>query len=268
MLQAAGVDLAALRDEIAARYGLTIDLRTLAALAQDGRVHRPDIEVLEAVALILGVRVDDLLDVRAMEPAEAVSASDDVLLDAERDARLRDLTELRDRGDRLLTEAEVRELETLIAQAGRAPSARACPSAQGGYGDYGVGVEVAAASGVSTATAVVASASVSASASGVSTATAVVLAAASGVAAACGASCRRCPPRWRPWTEAWCTLSCFPVPPGRPWAEAAAGRTRAAASTATANERRERVMVMWVILFPFRFVLPVGPVQCGPWHLQ
>jgi transcriptional regulator with XRE-family HTH domain len=99
MLQAAGVDLAALRDEIAARYGLTIDLRTLAALAQDGRVQWPDIEVLEAVALILRVWVDDLLDVRAMELAEAVSVvSDDVLLDAERDARLRDLAELRDRG--------------------------------------------------------------------------------------------------------------------------------------------------------------------------
>ena len=95
VLQAAGVDLEALRDEIAARYGLTIDLRTLAALALDGRVQRPDIEVLEAVALIVGVRVDDLLDVHAMEPAEAVSVvSDDVLLDAERDARLRDLAEL------------------------------------------------------------------------------------------------------------------------------------------------------------------------------
>jgi transcriptional regulator with XRE-family HTH domain len=120
-LQAAGVDLEALRAEIAARYGLTVDLRTLAALAQDGRVQRPDIEVLEAVALILRVRVDALLDVRSTEPAEAVSVvSDDVLLDAERDARLRDLAELRDRGDRPLTEAEVRELETLIAQAGRA----------------------------------------------------------------------------------------------------------------------------------------------------
>jgi transcriptional regulator with XRE-family HTH domain len=100
---------------------LAIDLHTLAALAQDGRVQRPDIEVLEAVALILGVRVDDLLNVRAMEPAEAVSVvSDDVLLDVERDARLRDLTERRDRGDRPLTEAEVREWETLIAQAGSA----------------------------------------------------------------------------------------------------------------------------------------------------
>ena len=120
-LREAGVDLENLRAVIAARYGLTIDRRTLAALAQDGRVQRPDIEVLEAVALILRVRVDDLLDVRTLEPAEAVSVvSDDVLLDAERDARLRNLAELRDRGDRPLSEADVRELETLIAQAGRA----------------------------------------------------------------------------------------------------------------------------------------------------
>jgi hypothetical protein len=84
-------------------------------------VQRPDIEVLEAVALILGVRVDDLLDVRAMAPAEAVSVvSDDVLLDAERDARLRDLADRRDRADRPLTEADVCESEMLIAQAGRA----------------------------------------------------------------------------------------------------------------------------------------------------
>jgi transcriptional regulator with XRE-family HTH domain len=121
MLQAAGVDLEHLRDLIAARYGLTIDLRTLAALAQDGRVQRPDIEVLEAVALILQVRVDDLLDVRAIGPADAGAVvSDDVLLDPERDARLRALAERRDRGDHPLTEAEARELETLIAEAGRA----------------------------------------------------------------------------------------------------------------------------------------------------
>ena len=82
-------------------------------------MQRPDIEVLEDVALILRVRVDDLLDVRTLEPAEAASVvSDDVLLDAERDARLRALAELRDRGDRPLTEADVGELESLNAQAG------------------------------------------------------------------------------------------------------------------------------------------------------
>jgi transcriptional regulator with XRE-family HTH domain len=121
LLQVAGVDLERLRDEIAARYGLTIDLHTLAALAQDGRVQRPDIEVLEAVALILQVRVDDLLDVRAMDPAEGGGrVSDDILLDSERDARLHALVDLRDRGERLLTEAEEGELETLIVEAERA----------------------------------------------------------------------------------------------------------------------------------------------------
>lgn len=122
MLQAAGVDLEELRDRIAARYGLDIDNRALAALAQDGRVQRPDIEILEAVALALEVRVDDLLDVRDVEiaGAETIPSDDDILLDSEREARLRELTALRDWGDRPLTEAETGELETLIAAMGRA----------------------------------------------------------------------------------------------------------------------------------------------------
>src|SRR5215470_14630756 len=49
---------------------------------------------------------------------------------------------------------------------------------------------------------------------------------------------------WPPDEEAW-------LPPGWPAAEATPGRTRLAASAAAANERRERAMVMWVILFPF-----------------
>ncbi len=124
-LQAAGVNLEELRGQIAARYGLDIDNRTLAALARDGRVQRPDIEVLEAVALTLDMRVDDLLDVRDMEKvgAELVS-DDDILLDPERDARLRELTGLRDWGDRALTKAETGELETLITAMRRALVAR------------------------------------------------------------------------------------------------------------------------------------------------
>jgi hypothetical protein len=115
------MDLEDLRVLIATRYGLTIDRSTLAALAQDGRVQRTNIEVLEAVALILQVRVDDLLDVRDMEPADTPSAiSDPVLLDQQRDARLRELATVRDQGDRPLTEEEARELETLIAEMGRA----------------------------------------------------------------------------------------------------------------------------------------------------
>lgn len=117
MLQAAGMDLDEVRVLVAARYGVTLDRAALVALTQDGRVQRPDIEVLEAVAMILRVPVDDLLQVRALGPA---AVSDDVLLDLRRDTRLRELVALRDQGDRPLTEEEVRDLEMLLAQAGRA----------------------------------------------------------------------------------------------------------------------------------------------------
>jgi transcriptional regulator with XRE-family HTH domain len=115
------VDSEELRARVAARYGVSIDRRTLAALTRDGRLQRPDIEVLEAIALILQIPVDDLLDVRAVEPDEATSdVSDDVLLDAERDARLRALAEQRDWGEHPLSGPDERALETLIAEAGRA----------------------------------------------------------------------------------------------------------------------------------------------------
>ena len=116
---AAGVDLEDLPDLIAARYGLTVDGRALAALAQDGRVQRTDIEPLEALALILRVRVDDLLDVRTVAPAAPISVdSDDVLLDPEHDARLRELLRCVTGVIVLSPKAEAYELETLIAEAG------------------------------------------------------------------------------------------------------------------------------------------------------
>lgn len=117
MLQAAGMDLDEVRMLVAARYGVTLDRAALAALAQDGRVQRLDIEVLEAVAMILQAPVDDLLQVRALGPAVV---PDDVLLDPRRDMRLHELAALRDQGDRPLTEEEARDLEMLLAQAGRA----------------------------------------------------------------------------------------------------------------------------------------------------
>ncbi len=126
VLQEAGLGLEDLRDHIAVRYGLAVDNQALAALARNGRVQRPDIEILEAVALTLELRVDDLLDVRdvATVGAGTVSSDDDTPLDPERDARLRELTALRDWGDRPLTEVEMGELETLIAAMGRALNER------------------------------------------------------------------------------------------------------------------------------------------------
>ena len=126
VLQEAGLGLEDLRDHIAVRYGLAVDNQALAALARNGRVQRPDIEILEAVALTLELRVDDLLDVHDVATAGVgtVSSDDDTSLDPERDARLRELTALRDWGDRPLTEVEMGELETLIAAMGRALNER------------------------------------------------------------------------------------------------------------------------------------------------
>lgn len=121
MLQAAGMDLEALSGLIATRYGLDVDGGALLALAEDGRVQWPNIEMLEAVALILHVSVDDLLDVRAMASPDATAvASDDAFLASAREARLRELTALRDRDERSLTEVEERDAETLIGEVRRA----------------------------------------------------------------------------------------------------------------------------------------------------
>ncbi len=121
MLRATGADLDDVRALIASRYGLAIDARSLADLARDGRLLRPDIEMLKAVASILDVRVDDLLDVRDLEVGAAVTApDDDILLDPERDERWRHLRAVRDRGDRPLTEREADELDALTAATARA----------------------------------------------------------------------------------------------------------------------------------------------------
>ncbi len=121
VLRARGASLDDVRALIASRYGLAIDARSLTDLARDGRLQRPDIEMLKAVASILKVRVDDLLDVRNLEVDAAVTAPDhDILLDPERDERLRHLKTLRDRSDRPLTELEADELDALTTATARA----------------------------------------------------------------------------------------------------------------------------------------------------
>jgi len=146
-LKFAHMDLDALRLELARRYSMHADPRALAALAADERIQRPDVEVLVAIADVLAVPVDALLDVRAvgMPPnggaadgdtarndVSARSAppvipdarvGDDALLDPAREERLRALTRVRD-AERALTEAEARELDELFDAVGRALVAR------------------------------------------------------------------------------------------------------------------------------------------------
>lgn len=142
-LKFAHMDLDALRLELARRYSMQVDPRALAALAADERIQRPDVEVLVAIAGVLAVPVDALLDVHAagMPPnggaaddgtvRDGVSPSpipdarerEDALLDPAREERLRALTRVRD-AERALTEAEARELNELLDAAGRVLVAR------------------------------------------------------------------------------------------------------------------------------------------------
>jgi len=124
VLEAHEMSLEDLQSQLASRYDVRIDARSLEELIQDGRVQRPDIEIFEAIAAILRVRLDDLLDARAVvvEPdsAPTLVPAEDVRLDPEDERRLSDLIRLRDWGDHPLTEAEERELEALTAPTARA----------------------------------------------------------------------------------------------------------------------------------------------------
>ena len=55
MLRAHHLTVDDLRSQIAARFGVTVDARTLAWLTRDGRVRRPKSEIVAVAAATLGV---------------------------------------------------------------------------------------------------------------------------------------------------------------------------------------------------------------------
>ncbi len=156
MLDERAISLTDLREELAARYDLHVDARSLDELVRRDPLRRPDIALLEAIAAILRMSVDDLLDVRylvivpagaqvrreaagtqdvleetgeeatgeldrgTMPGAARSIVDDDILLGGERDRWLRDLMERRDWGDAPLTDAEREELDTLSRAIARA----------------------------------------------------------------------------------------------------------------------------------------------------
>lgn len=116
VLQQRGMPLQDLRSHLASLLDSPIDPGSLVALARDERMQRPDIELLAAIALTLESPVDELLDVRdAPIGADESHASPEnqIVLDAERDQRRRQLVERRDREDGSMTAAEQEELEAL-----------------------------------------------------------------------------------------------------------------------------------------------------------
>ncbi len=126
LLAARDVALDSLRAELLARYSLDIDIHSLETLAREGRLQQPNIELVAAIAAILEVRLDDLLDARDVWDEADASPESQQQTDARADLspaderRLNHLLYLRDWGDDPLTKEDERELEALTAPVARA----------------------------------------------------------------------------------------------------------------------------------------------------
>jgi len=126
LLAARDMALDNLRAELLVRYNLDIDIPSLEALARKERLQQPNIELVAAIAAILEVRLDDLLDARDVrdevgapaEPQQQTDTRADLSPAAER--RLNHLLYLRDWGNDPLTKEDERELEALTAPVARA----------------------------------------------------------------------------------------------------------------------------------------------------
>lgn len=118
LLRARELTVDDLQRQIAARFGLAVDVHTLDRLARDERVRRPDVEIAAAAAAVLDARLDDIFAVDAMSMDDEGAASrhrsddeEDVLL-PEQSRRLSDLFDLQDYGR--LTDDERAELDVLV----------------------------------------------------------------------------------------------------------------------------------------------------------
>jgi len=129
VLRARNLSVDDLRRQIASRFNLAVDARTLDRLTRDERVRRPDVEIAAAAAAALDVGLDDIFLVDAVptdgESVVGVDMSDDEeddVLAPEQSRRLSDLFDLR--GRRPLTDDERAELDALVGAWGRAFSER------------------------------------------------------------------------------------------------------------------------------------------------
>ena len=127
LLRAHHLTVGDLQRQIATRFGLAVDARTLDRLARDERVRRPDVEIAAAAA-VLDARLDDIFAVDVLPLNEdgpigtdrVVEVED--ILPPEQSWRLSELFDLRDW--RPLTDEERAELDALVGEWGRAISER------------------------------------------------------------------------------------------------------------------------------------------------
>ena len=115
LLEQRHLTVAELERQIKARFGLTVNPKSLYRLTQSTPVQRADLEIAGATAAVLGVGLDDLFRVETSSDHE----------DAEKPVLSRDdnrrLAELLDRqSQRMLDGTEWAELERLVSRFGHA----------------------------------------------------------------------------------------------------------------------------------------------------
>ncbi len=131
VLRARNMSVDDLRRQIAGRFNLAVDARTLDRLTCGERVRQPDMETATVAAAVLDLGLDDILlflvDVMPMGDEGEIGTDrlddeeDDVLAPGQ-SRRLSDLFDLR--GRRPLTNDERAELDALVGAWGRAVSER------------------------------------------------------------------------------------------------------------------------------------------------
>jgi transposase len=115
LLRARILSVAELERQIKQRFGLLVDPKTLYRLTHAEPVQRADLDIAGAAAAVLGVGLDDLVDVRTTPVDEDEEARTD--LGPEESQRLAELFDRQARG--ALSTAEQEELEALVAEYGR-----------------------------------------------------------------------------------------------------------------------------------------------------
>jgi hypothetical protein len=116
LLKEKNLTVAELERQIEERFGLSVNIKTLYRLTQHAAVQRADLEIAGAAAAILGVGLDDLFTIEA-RPSTEDNEADLPVLGPEESRRMTALMERQ--AQRLLTEEEWAELETLVATYGR-----------------------------------------------------------------------------------------------------------------------------------------------------
>ena len=116
LLRERNLTVAELERQIESQLGVAVDRKTLYRLASSQSVQRADLEIAGAAAVVLGVDLGDVFDVRAT-PVAAEDEAHLADLPPEQSKRLATLLDQQDR--RRLTRKEQMELKTLMAERGR-----------------------------------------------------------------------------------------------------------------------------------------------------